>query len=343
MEVLRVRSEEDPPLERLGREREWSYLGWSVSASTWIHLIALALLLWFPWSQRRPLDLEPKSDPVAFDVKREPKKPPPPREESPTLREPRAARPPDAPPPEPMPFRTPPASAPPSFAPSAPSAPPPGNVTPPPSGRDPRGEQGPAPGNPPPGPGLGGGGSPPRNLRESLRDFRRYVPSPGERGGGKEDGEGGGAGSGRFEAPGIPSSGFGFRNLEFETRDFDWLPYSKQIYYAILRAWYSRLFAGASAFEKWGFARGDWSLDHGNAVRFVIRRSGQVIDVAIEKGSGCEPLDASSVDALREVVLPPLPDEFPKDEEVVHVRFVAFGDVRLIRDDPQLRSAYYGR
>jgi len=37
------------------------------------------------------------------------------------------------------------------------------------------------------------------------------------------------------------------------------------------------------------------------------------------------------VDALREVVLPPLPQDFKKDKETVHGRFIAIGDVRQMR------------
>jgi TonB family protein len=72
-------------------------------------------------------------------------------------------------------------------------------------------------------------------------------------------------------------------------------------------------------------------LDHRNGVRFTIRRTGQVVDVAIETPSGCYPLDDSATDALKEVVLPPLPGDFQRDTETVHARFVAEGEIRAMK------------
>ena len=47
-------------------------------------------------------------------------------------------------------------------------------------------------------------------------------------------------------------------------------------------------------------------------------------------------------DALREVILPPLPPEFPRDQETVHARFIADGDVRTMRRFlAQLKRAGY--
>jgi len=55
------------------------------------------------------------------------------------------------------------------------------------------------------------------------------------------------------------------------------------------------------------------------------------VNVAVEGQSGCLPLDDSAVDALREVVLPPLPQDFKRDKETVHGRFIAIGDIRQMR------------
>jgi hypothetical protein len=63
----------------------------------------------------------------------------------------------------------------------------------------------------------------------------------------------------------------------------------------------------------------------------VIERNGQVTGITLEDGSGCEPLDASALDALAEVILPPLPDAFPRDRETVRGRFIAKGHVRQMR------------
>jgi TonB family protein len=72
-------------------------------------------------------------------------------------------------------------------------------------------------------------------------------------------------------------------------------------------------------------------LDHRNGVRFTILRTGQVVDVAIETPSGCYPLDDSATDALKEVVLPPLPADFQRDTETVHARFIAEGEIRTMK------------
>ena len=53
----------------------------------------------------------------------------------------------------------------------------------------------------------------------------------------------------------------------------------------------------------------------------------------LETPSGCYPLDDSALDALREVILPPLPRDFPRGQETIHARFIAEGDVRSMRSN----------
>jgi hypothetical protein len=130
----------------------------------------------------------------------------------------------------------------------------------------------------------------------------------------------------------------------FEGNDYDFVKkgYASQAYYAILKAWYRRLYAMSDRFEQWAFAHGNWLLEHQNRIRFVIGRNGQIVRVDLITESGCQPLDTSALDALREVVLPPLPEDFPRSEEGVMVTFMATGDIHMMRTDPQLRYAYYG-
>ena len=128
--------------------------------------------------------------------------------------------------------------------------------------------------------------------------------------------------------PDLPPTGFGVGNLEFEGRDYDWESYGRQIHGIIWRAWHNRLLIASSVFERWAAEHRNWLLDHRNGVRFTILRSGQVVDVAIETPSGCYPLDDSATDALKEVVLPPLPDDFQRESETVHARFIAQGEIR---------------
>ncbi len=49
-------------------------------------------------------------------------------------------------------------------------------------------------------------------------------------------------------------------------------------------------------------------------------------------GSGCDPLDSSALDALSEVILPPLPADFPRDSETIRATFIARGDIMSMRD-----------
>jgi len=132
----------------------------------------------------------------------------------------------------------------------------------------------------------------------------------------------------------VPSTGFGMGNMVFESGDYDWSEYGRQVYMAIWRAWHHRLWATADDFEKWAHTTQEWVLNHQSAVGFTIQRNGEVTAIVHEGSSGCGPLDASALDALAEVILPPLPADFPRSTETVHARFVAVGEVQAMR--PQL-------
>jgi outer membrane biosynthesis protein TonB len=179
----------------------------------------------------------------------------------------------------------------------------------------------------------------PKDILGRLRDFKRAVEAPPPTPHGPE---GGGRGSGGVTMPNLPATGFGVGNLEFEGRDYDWENYGRQIHGIIWRAWHNRLLITASVFERWAAENRRYDLDHRNGVRFTILRSGQVVDVAIETPSGCYPLDDSATDALKEVVLPPLPADFKRDREVVHARFIADGEIRTMKAYlQQLKNAGY--
>jgi hypothetical protein len=125
--------------------------------------------------------------------------------------------------------------------------------------------------------------------------------------------------------------GFGMGELVFESTDFDWNDYGRQIHALIWRAWHWRLYHTTNEFDRWAFASGRWYLDHALRIRFVIERSGEITGIVLESGSGCGPLDRSAADALTEVTLPPLPAAFPREREVIHARFIATGDIRDMR------------
>jgi hypothetical protein len=169
----------------------------------------------------------------------------------------------------------------------------------------------------------------PKDILGRLREFKRAIEAP--RPPSTSGTEGGGRGSGGVTMPNLPATGFGVGNLEFEGRDYDWENYGRQIHGIIWRAWHNRLLITSSVFERWAAENRTWILEHRNGVRFTILRSGQVVDVAIETPSGCYPLDDSATDALKEVVLPPLPADFQRDSETVHARFIAEGEIRTMK------------
>jgi hypothetical protein len=180
----------------------------------------------------------------------------------------------------------------------------------------------------------------PKDLLGRLRDFKKAVEAP--RPEPPHGPQGGGRGSGGVTMPSLPETGFGIGNLEFEGRDYDWEDYGRQIHGIIWRAWHNRLLITASVFERWAAEHRRWLLDDRNGVRFTILRTGQVVDVAIETPSGCYPLDDSATDALKEVVLPPLPPDFQRETETVHARFIAEGEIRSMKGAlQQLKDAGY--
>ena len=169
----------------------------------------------------------------------------------------------------------------------------------------------------------------PMDLAGRLRSFREAIERDGPPA--PKAPEGQGSGEGGLDRPDLPGVGFGFGNLEFESSDYDWNDYARVIYYAIWRAWHQRLYTTTSVFERWAVTQRSFMLEHSNRIRFTIARSGAVVGVSLETPSGCEPLDDSAADALREVVLPPLPADFPRGQETIRARFIANGDIRQMR------------
>jgi len=168
-----------------------------------------------------------------------------------------------------------------------------------------------------------------QDLDARLRSFKRAIEAP--RPPAPKSHRGGGGGTGGLVMPDMPGLGFGVGNLQFEGNDYDWDDYGQEIYWAIKRAWYRRLLADAGVFERWSFERRISDLDHTSGVRFTILRSGQVVDVLVETASGCRPLDDSATEALQEVVLPPLPEDFKRESETVHAHFIAEGQIQGMR------------
>jgi len=169
------------------------------------------------------------------------------------------------------------------------------------------------------------------DVNRALRDFGQALDRARES---REPSDPGGGRPTNVFVPdhaSLPPTGFGAGNLVFESRDYDWSDYARQIYMAIWRAWHNRLYQSTNEFESWGQDNRRWYLEHQAQIRFVIQRNGNVEGVVVETPSGCVPLDASAVDALVEVILPPLPTDFPRDQERVHAMFIAMGEIRSMR------------
>jgi len=129
----------------------------------------------------------------------------------------------------------------------------------------------------------------------------------------------------------VPVQGTPYGILEFSSRDSDWSDYSSQIYWTILKAWYRRLYETTPDFEKWAHANKQYLLNHKTRVHFVIESDGDVTGIWLTGGSDCAPLDDSALDALAEVILPPLPADFPRSYEEVNATFVATGEIMSMR------------
>jgi outer membrane biosynthesis protein TonB len=132
-----------------------------------------------------------------------------------------------------------------------------------------------------------------------------------------------------------------YPNLTFETKDFNWTDYASAIYWAIWRSWHNRLYLTLNSFERWGIEHASASIEGVTGVTFVIEKNGNISEITPLFSSGIEPLDISAVDALREVVLPPLPPNFYKDRERVTAKFIAETDIKSMKHYLPLLK-YYG-
>jgi outer membrane biosynthesis protein TonB len=171
----------------------------------------------------------------------------------------------------------------------------------------------------------------PVDLQNALQQFRSAVDRARTAAPPPEPGSGSFNNTFAPDPSNMPVQGSPYGILEFSSRDYDWSEYASQIYWAILRAWYNRLYQTTDDFERWAHETGQYHLRHDTKVRFVIEDSGDVTGISVQVGSGCPPLDVSAEDALVEVVLPPLPADFPRDREVVHATFIAQGEIMTMR------------
>ncbi len=311
------------------KERRRFGLLWAIGLSILVHLLLVLLTMWFPVSSRSAeLSVDPhQSITFRFAQSTEPTTDDPLEDAPFTPLEPQSS--PEVPPIDPAEQQPPPE---PLSLPEVPQEPAPTEtIEEQPAATDlPERSAGPnqdpVPRDQPP------PESPALDLTQALREFRRTMDQkPSTRPSPVPTSEGVKPNVIAPDLSQIPYSGFGVGNLVFESRDYDWSDYGRQVYNAIWQAWHRRLWMTTDDFEKWAHRNSNWYLDHQMQVRFVILRNGQVTGIVQEAESGCGPLDASAIDALTEVILPPLPAAFPRDREVVHARFIATGQIRAMR------------
>ena len=100
--------------------------------------------------------------------------------------------------------------------------------------------------------------------------------------------------------------------LSFETKDFDWGPYSRRIYWIIWSNWMR------------GWPPAAWAGLKGTvSVRFRIWKDGHISGIEVLSASGTEAFDTCATLALEaSSPLPALPADFTKESEGITARFL---------------------
>lgn len=142
-------------------------------------------------------------------------------------------------------------------------------------------------------------------------------------------------GGARQQLPGIEAEiqgGYFDQNLKFDSKDYAWSEYATKLYFAVYRAWLRELHGRVRRFERDQTLHGLRSLEGKVSIHFTIHRDGGVSRLQVRKPSRLPALDAASEAALRRAVIPPLPDDFPRDQEGVTFGF----ELRGFRSAQQL-------
>lgn len=101
-------------------------------------------------------------------------------------------------------------------------------------------------------------------------------------------------------------------SLSFDTKGFDWGPYSRRIYWIIWSNWHDRMPPAVYA-----------GLKGQVTVHFVIHKDGRITDIEVLSSSGIPAYDSAATLALEaSSPLPPLPESFPKESDGVTGRFL---------------------
>ncbi|UCF66220.1 MAG: energy transducer TonB [Acidobacteriota bacterium] len=110
--------------------------------------------------------------------------------------------------------------------------------------------------------------------------------------------------------------------IDFESGDYDWSDYAIKLYFAVYRAWLRELDARVRRFERDQKLGSLPRLEGEVIIRFVLRRDGSAVDLEVLEPSVLSSLDDASAAALRRAVIPPLPRDFPRDQERITFRFL---------------------
>lgn len=146
-------------------------------------------------------------------------------------------------------------------------------------------------------------------LREKGERLRDALAQMGALGSQK-----GGSGSGVRYKYDNPTGGLSTPTgtLSFDTKGFDWGPYSRRIYWIIWSNWHQRMPPAIYS-----------GLKGQVTIHFVIHKDGTITDIQILSPSGVVAYDNAAVLALEaSSPLPPLPEEFPKESDGVTGRFL---------------------
>jgi TonB family protein len=121
----------------------------------------------------------------------------------------------------------------------------------------------------------------------------------------------------RKQLPGFEAEiqgGYFNQNMVFDDKNYAWSEYATKLYFAIYRAWLRELHGRVRRFERDQTLQRLPSLDGIVSIHFMIHDDGSVSAVEVVNPSRMQALDDASQAAVRRAVIPPLPDDYPKDQ-----------------------------
>lgn len=105
-----------------------------------------------------------------------------------------------------------------------------------------------------------------------------------------------------------------FGEMKFDDESYPWEEYATKIYFAIRKAWLRELMGRTARFERDQALNNLPDLDGRVRIHLVIHRDGTIDRIQVVDPSPMGALDDGSAAALKRVLLPPLPTDYPLDE-----------------------------